>query len=400
MVAETNIEDDNMSWDASGNLKELIDYLGLASEPRLVLFVGAGVNAKASGQWGDLIAKLLEATVRRAIARLDDVPESGLVDRVTEALMGLDVYAQASLAKAVLGQREYIEILRREIYSAGIHSAIKQYCSDTADRSLCDPAQRKDDDKYRFLQSVAKLCSTGRVEAVVTYNYDSFLKTAIEAMSDQLLHTPVGQRGALTPIRPVVMSGQLHSSRVDQHVPYRRADIPGGAIPVYHVHGFLDDPSGPLADLGEDIVLAFGDYTRVMADVYAWETSTQLHYLRYQCCLFLGASLSDWNMLRLLMLSHGPPVNRRPHYCLTTNHSLAEDQNTGGTGSRKEPETENADRMLDRLRATLWKTVGVKPIHAGKDYSDVPCAVEALTSALIADKDDQNHARNKDNNTA
>jgi hypothetical protein len=71
---------------------------------------------------------------------------------------------------------------------------------------------------------------------------------------------------------------------------------------VYHPHGFLPHPEDDSSDrfLDESIVFSERDYHTQYMRGNTWVDSVHLHHYMSRTCLFVGLSLSDPNMRRLL----------------------------------------------------------------------------------------------------
>lgn len=122
------------------------------------------------------------------------------------------------------------------------------------------------------LDSVARLCEgsvfgSKGVRAVVTYNYDELLETALGDY-------PFQSFCKAEPAEP-------------------------GKLPIYHVHGFVpineDGGSAP-----HEIVFTEDKYNLVAHDTYSWTNLVQIQSMSGSAGLMIGLSLSDRNMRRLL----------------------------------------------------------------------------------------------------
>jgi SIR2-like domain len=69
-------------------------------------------------------------------------------------------------------------------------------------------------------------------------------------------------------------------------------------MPVYHVHGYLPR-TGPI-DEQSDLVFSEDAYHSQFIDPFSWSNLIQLNKLTQNTCLFIGISLTDPNMRRLL----------------------------------------------------------------------------------------------------
>ena len=70
------------------------------------------------------------------------------------------------------------------------------------------------------------------------------------------------------------------------------------AISIFHVHGYL--PKHFDEETTHELIFSEEDYHRVYRDAYCWSNIVQLNYLRENSCLFIGCSLTDPNLRRLL----------------------------------------------------------------------------------------------------
>ncbi len=75
-----------------------------------------------------------------------------------------------------------------------------------------------------------------------------------------------------------------------------------GGLKIFHPHGFLphpaDDPDDRL--LEEAVVFSERDYHDEYLNQGSWTSTLQMHHTMTQCCLFVGMSLSDPDIRRIL----------------------------------------------------------------------------------------------------
>ena len=100
-------------------------------------------------------------------------------------------------------------------------------------------------------------------------------------------------------------------------------------LSIFHVHGFL--PTKFNEDEAHELIFSEEDYHRVYRDAYCWSNIIQLNYLRENSCLFIGCSLTDPNLRRLLDVaarSNEKPrhyaLMKRPQFSKTTGISKSE----------------------------------------------------------------------------
>jgi len=295
---------------AQNPLKPLAcEIASLARQEKLVLFVGAGINGDAGWMWPELLKELLTRGLQCSV---EPAPSSDALAKLKESISKEhDFYAQASIASVLLGPNRFLPILRSVVYSRlqGIRdlSRLEELCRAAASsgKPVDDLGNTKQDvSAFGYLASLARLCTRREIVAVVTYNYDTLLEYAMECIVRAPKCPPSLKR------TPVPIARQIERRR--DHARKDRLDI-------YHVHGCLPPP-GSLTHLADyPVVISQQDYARTIQNPYNWEDSSQLHYLRNFPCLFLGLSMSDWNMLRLLQSAQ--PLQRRKHerrrlYCV------------------------------------------------------------------------------------
>jgi hypothetical protein len=171
------------------------------------------------------------------------------------------------------------------------------------------------------LDAIAKLCERSKVgkngvRAVVTYNYDELLETALGTFANQ----------------PI-----WNSARLDL-----------GKLPIYHVHGYvpMKENQGSAPD---EIVFTEEQYHLVAQNSYSWSNLVQLQALSSSTGLMIGLSLSDPNMRRLL-----DAIAKLPHH--PHNYALIQ------TPQWKQPSDEQVDQIqanaIDYLQ--LFANSGVK----------------------------------------
>ena len=70
--------------------------------------------------------------------------------------------------------------------------------------------------------------------------------------------------------------------------------------PIYHVHGFLPQEQNP----SSPIVLSEREYHDIYKTSYHWSNVEQLHAMQRSTCFFIGLSMTDPNLRRLLDMSY------------------------------------------------------------------------------------------------
>lgn len=120
----------------------------------------------------------------------------------------------------------------------------------------------------QLIISIAKLVNEGNVESIISYNYDNLVEQEI---SKTKLCYPVYDKS-----RP----------------------IKGNSLHIYHVHGFI-----PQEGEWSPIVLGEKEYHKIYQESYNWGNVEQLHALCRNICFFIGLSMKDPNLRRLIDIS-------------------------------------------------------------------------------------------------
>lgn len=115
-----------------------------------------------------------------------------------------------------------------------------------------------------LLGTIAKVVNISHIESIITYNYDDLLEQAIETKKCHAVYD---------------------KSRPNE----------GSEIQIYHVHGYL-----PHTGRGSDIILGEKEYHKIYQEAYSWGNVEQLHALCRSTCFFIGLSMKDPNLRRLL----------------------------------------------------------------------------------------------------
>lgn len=132
------------------------------------------------------------------------------------------------------------------------------------------------------LEAIGDAIETGKITEAITYNYDDLLER-------------------------VLQSKGISTCSIDRsNRPYP------GCFPILHVHGFI--PETRINSLYDsNVVLSEDDYHTLYRDAFHWANIEQMHALMQTTCFFIGLSLKDPSVRRLLDISFshgsGDPVH-------------------------------------------------------------------------------------------
>jgi hypothetical protein len=290
----------------------------------------------------------------------DDLVGALFVSMVTEQLSG-DVddeqaIAVAKAAQALGGDSPLLSAryLRRGIEegSAGDPVAFQ--------RTLSKALYRRLDDEFGaspLLAELAKLCTplrTGaKVHAAITYNFDDLLEAELD--NESVRHC-------------TVFSGREYPTAEE--------------LPIYHAHGFVPRSIDRFDGLKEGI-LAFSEegYHQLFRDPYHWTNVVQLQAFQQQTCVFIGLSMTDPNLRRLLEYAAQRDDEPR-HYVFLKRHSADDLIRESPLDHRDAPVLE-ADTAADYLRVhhalqeRVLRELGLKVVWV-ESYDDIPAALARM----------------------
>ncbi|MBK7537435.1 MAG: SIR2 family protein [Myxococcales bacterium] len=330
--ASTALQELEQKLDSQPVLQTLIDtYL----RDGISLVLGAGVSSSCGApSWTELLLRLHAAN-----AKVGGVDLSKISSVYAEAVASDGPLISARLAASGINDdsSRFKGLLRTEIYSQL-----------TATRS----------DLVRELARLAQACEGhSGVRGLVTYNYD----TLIEDEFDEL---------------------GRHYTRLD-----RTDRGVGHGIQVRHVHGFLGRSELP----DEWVVLTERAYHKEYASPFSWSNIVQLNAFRESSCVFVGLSMTDPNLRRLLEAAKQTATPQ--HYCFLRKTSTTALQNnldaawqTRGRGKGKpagkeweqvEVRFRVAAAMADASRAAALLELGVHTIWY-EDHDKLPPLIKSV----------------------
>lgn len=129
----------------------------------------------------------------------------------------------------------------------------------------------------------ARLIKRFNIESVITFNYDQFLEEALVKIK--------------VPFVPFVGKGETHKNE----------------LPIYHVHGMVSrNDDGP----SELPVLSEREYHALYADAFHWANIELVRAFTRNTCFFIGLSMTDPNLRRLLDIAKIKDDKSIRHYIL------------------------------------------------------------------------------------
>lgn len=150
--------------------------------------------------------------------------------------------------------------------------------------------------KGDIIEVIASLISKYDLESVITYNYDNLIEQEIND-------------------HPRKYKMQCHP------VYDKSGPIFDNSRYIYHVHGYISENN----IRSDEIILGEKEYHKVYQDSYNWSNVEQLHALNRSTCFFIGLSMTDPNLRRLLDISFDGSDKDPVHYAFLcrVDHDIA-----------------------------------------------------------------------------
>lgn len=211
-----------------------------------VLFLGAGVSMSANmPSWKDLLKGLMGEVKQLKTSTLEAFRElsSHVLEECGDSNLIMGRYIQTAISlydnKAV-----FSELIQKYLYNENNTSPL--------------------------LMNLARVVQHKKVNEVITYNFDDLLEQNLV---------------------------KLHlTDSVDFTAISKDAEIKGhNTLPIYHVHGIIPK-EGPV----DTVVFSEEEYHKRYSTAYHWSNVEQLHALTRTHCFFVGLSMTDPNLRRLL----------------------------------------------------------------------------------------------------
>jgi len=140
-----------------------------------------------------------------------------------------------------------------------------------------------------IVDEIIKFClapgNSPNLDGIITYNYDDIIETKLKEKNlDMPFESVFGQ--AINP---------------DNNI-----------LKIHHVHGFLPRNG----NIGSENKITLGEfvYHEQYSNTYSWNNIVQINKFRDKTCLFIGTSLSDPNIRRLLDIAKTQKKSTKYHY--------------------------------------------------------------------------------------
>ncbi len=140
-------------------------------------------------------------------------------------------------------------------------------------------------DKKDLIHTIATFIQKqrGNIQSIISYNYDNLLEEELNTFDS-------------------VQCCSIYEKRIASNK---------DKIYVYHVHGYIQRDS---INLRTPIVFGEEDYHKIFQEAYNWSNVEQLQALNRSVCFFIGLSMADPNLRRLLDISKNETEGDTLHF--------------------------------------------------------------------------------------
>jgi hypothetical protein len=238
----------------------------------VTLLLGAGVSASASlPPWNTLLKKICAAffyhwqyAIARRKASVEIPPREMSIVFFEEAFWSEDSIVLSSAfteQDALLAAQQIRNCIRGTDWRYLLRKILYNY----------DVLGEYWIKESNLLQSLASYCAKSQaVRGVISYNWDNLFERQLKEIGIK--------------VSPLWKSKQ---------------DYPQDTLPIYYPHGYLPLEGGPVTK----IVLAESDYHQEATEIYSWANLIQTQAFCNSVCIFIGISMVDPNIRRLLEIS-------------------------------------------------------------------------------------------------
>lgn len=280
------------------------------TENNFSLFLGAGVSMSANLPcWWNLLAGMINRC-KQGIFKEADLDQLTKVCCNSSIVMGRFI---RMMMESKSNEEEFYQCLHEALYN-GVDSYSSPLITE-----ICHLIQFK----------------RQQAQSIITYNFDDVMERALKSC------------------------GIGNYSIFGQNQPQQ-------LFPIYHVHGFV--PFENKENIKSLPVLSEEEYHRVYANSYNWSNVEQIHALSRTTCLFIGLSMTDPNLRRLLDIANKDSEADPRHFvflpCIDS------------FGKNKAAEVKNNEAM--RIQKEMFEELGLRVVWYKGHNDELPKFIKAL----------------------
>lgn len=289
-------------------------------DDKVVLFLGSGVSKDAGiSTWNELISNLYVKLVNTELEKV-----------------GINISASV--------KKEIVENLIEQNNSSPLLQArfLRQGFADDFEKVLSDSMYNNLKKTSNLIDEIVRLCTPNRgkvgIQAIVNYNFDDLIEQNLQ--KNRIKYNSVYNEGVI---------------------------VSNDELGIYHVHGFLPQNREEYHNISKSL-LVFSEegYHKLILEPYNWANITQLNYLINNTCVFIGLSMTDPNLRRLLEIS----AQKHTEGEIFSNHyTIMKRDKFGTVGSSSE--IKKFESVNESMQESIYRELGVNVIWIDS-YSEIP----------------------------
>lgn len=298
-------------------------------DEKLVLVLGAGISLEFGiPTWDSLLQKLMVHTIEK--------------DNEVSTLL-------SNLFNKIFTPNPLIAGRYLQDYFENNNSSFENMVRDVLYKKV------EKDTKSSLLEEIVRLCvapgKSPNLDSIITYNFDDILEYKLEKTEMDI------------PFKSIYGIGM---------------DVRNDELPIYHVHGFL--PQNKKLDKLNVITFGESNYHQQYSDIYSWNNIVQINKFRENTCVFIGSSLTDPNIRRLLDIALKQKGNNRKHHYIfkkRINKLSLIDEIESDDYSNKEETLDLLLKIYERFEENDSSSFGVKTIWVD-EWSEIPEMLKSI----------------------
>ena len=403
---------------------------------KFVLFIGAGQNGGANMHlmWNQLIGDVSRTSFRQLFQSLGEDPND--CHAIMEALgiysnkcqtdnTGKDnnndkqkseesnvnadllkyihtyfpIEIQVSMVKSLM-KGHYIPALQKKLYSECNYTEIKKSFKHRYRYELKTDNQSyihyDNDDSIKDIKELYTLFTIARmillnpqIESVITYNFDNFIRQAVRVLlKNPKIYFSVDEIEFLekrfwfvdnpeSNLADKVLVKDIHDNKIS-----KSKNVGLFYFPVYHVHGYIPDPDEEEIVEMPHIVMALEEFVEQQTDGLSWQDSVQIDAFRNANVIFLGCSMTDLTMKRMINFAHTNGYSNKI-YILSAKQTKAKQTKDKQANDEKKKITERQIAALEKIRERYFEELGATYITCPDDYNKLCDALTDITYSNI-----------------
>ena len=291
----------------------------------VVLVLGAGVSMSSGiPGWESLVSYLLYGMIQRLLVdkkAIMSMNQSEILKMASDDARRMNPLLLMRYIRTALEPKEYNLLIKEALY---------------VDKPLPDSP---------LYRSICNLCRPSRrrkgVDSIITYNFDDLLET-------------------------ILAQYDIEFTTIFRESDERSNEV----LNIFHVDGYLPRS---IDDLSTDRGLVFSeeDYHHIYSDAYCWSNIHQINSFRDKTCLFIGSSITDPNMRRLLDVASRHDEKPR-HFAFMLRPHVEETTNEASTEALSQYK-----EIDERIWRSFYQALGINVIWVDT-YEEIPVIIDSL----------------------